>query len=75
MDYTPVSQKTITRLPTPPAVPATCPCRQFYLNRVLYGSPECDHTTGAKAPETAVPFDGKAFAAAVRAEVRAEVVK
>jgi hypothetical protein len=52
--------------------PAVCPCREFWLNRVLYASPECCHTRGELPAASAVTFDSRANVAAAKAAVRAE---
>ena len=53
-------------------VPTTCICREFHLNKAIFGIPECCHTTGQKPASEAVAFDARQNVAEARAWVKAQ---
>lgn len=48
-----------TLAPAAVRAPAICPCVEFHLNRVVFGSAECEHTRGEKPADSARPFDAR----------------
>ena len=53
-------------------VPTTCICREFHLNKAIFGIPECCHTTGQKPANEAVVFDARQNVAEAKAWVKAQ---
>lgn len=54
------------------ALPATCCCREFHINKVLFAMPECAHTNGQSDPALAVPYDVTGAVAEAKAWVAAQ---